>query len=134
MDGKVKIYYKVWTNLQNSIRFLNYNILYKDNIRVFLEFFHSKVFGFIIIRLASVHLPSFGSLLLGFVILYISKRYKESANFKEKVKQQAQVYYRLEMASSFVTSQVSPALCPDLSNESVSDASGQAGDVIQVCW
>jgi hypothetical protein len=47
---KVKIYYKVWTNLPNSTRFSNYNILYKDNARVFLEFFHSKVFGFIIIR------------------------------------------------------------------------------------
>jgi hypothetical protein len=79
-------------------------------------------------------LPSFGSLLLGFVILYISKRYKESANFKKKVKQQAQVYYRLEVASSFVTSQFSLAFCPDLSNESVSDASGQVGYVIQVCW
>jgi hypothetical protein len=79
-------------------------------------------------------MPSFGSLLLGFVILYISKRSKESANFKKKVKQQAQVYYRLEVASSFVTGQVSPALCPDLSNESVSDASGQARHVIQVCW
>jgi hypothetical protein len=45
MDGKVKIYYKVWTNLHNSTRFLNYNILYKDNARVFLEFFHSKVLG-----------------------------------------------------------------------------------------
>jgi hypothetical protein len=73
-------------------------------------------------------------LLLGFVILYISKRNKESENFKKKVKQQAQVYYRLEVASSFVTSQASPALCPHLSNESVSDASGQAGYVIQVCW
>jgi hypothetical protein len=68
------------------------------------------------------------------VILYISKRYEESANFKEKVKQQAQVSYRLEVASSFVTSQVLPAFCPDMSNESISDASGQAGDVIQVCW
>jgi hypothetical protein len=46
---------------------------------------------------------SFGLLILGFVILYITKRYKESANFKEKIKQQAQVYYRLEVASSFVT-------------------------------
>jgi hypothetical protein len=49
-------------------------------------------------------------LLLGFAILYISKRYKESANFKEKVQQQAQVYYRFEVASSFVNIQVSPAL------------------------
>jgi hypothetical protein len=73
-------------------------------------------------------------LLFGFIILYISKRYKESTNFKEKIQQQAQVYYRLEVASSFVTSQVSPALRPDLSNESIFDASCQAADVIQVCW
>jgi hypothetical protein len=26
MDRKVKIYYKVWTNLQSSVWFLNYNI------------------------------------------------------------------------------------------------------------
>jgi hypothetical protein len=48
MDEKVKLYYKVWTNLQSSIWFSNYNILYKDNTRIFLEFFHIKVFGFII--------------------------------------------------------------------------------------
>jgi hypothetical protein len=47
---KGKIYYKVLTNLQSIVRFLNYNILYKDNTRVFLEIFHSKVFSFIIIR------------------------------------------------------------------------------------
>jgi hypothetical protein len=47
---KGKIYYKVLKNLQSIVRFLNYNILYKDNTRVFLEIFHSKVFDFIIIR------------------------------------------------------------------------------------
>jgi hypothetical protein len=50
MDEKIKIYYKVWTNLQSSISFLNYNILYKDNSRVSLKFFHNNVFGFITIR------------------------------------------------------------------------------------
>jgi hypothetical protein len=29
--------------------------------------------------------PSFGSLLFGFVILYITKRYKVNSSFKEKV-------------------------------------------------
>jgi hypothetical protein len=43
MDEKVKIYYKVWTNLQSSIKFLNYNILYKDNSRVSLEFFFTAM-------------------------------------------------------------------------------------------
>jgi hypothetical protein len=34
-DEKVKIYYKVWTNLQSNVSFLNYNIFYKDNSNVF---------------------------------------------------------------------------------------------------
>jgi hypothetical protein len=85
MDGRVKIYYKVWTNLHSSIWFLNYNILYKDNSKVSLKFFHSNVFGFITIRQASDHPPSFGSLIFSFVILYITKRYKVNSSFKEKV-------------------------------------------------
>jgi hypothetical protein len=43
MDRKVKIYYKVWTNLQSSVWFLNYNIFYKDNSRISLEFFFIAV-------------------------------------------------------------------------------------------
>jgi hypothetical protein len=72
-------------------------------------------------------------MLLGFVILYMSKHYKVNSSFKEEGEHKVRVYYRFKVTSSFVTSQVSPALCPDLSNESVSNASGQAGDVVQVC-
>jgi hypothetical protein len=75
------------------------------------------------------HLPSFGSLFLSFIILYISNQYEESANFKEKVKQQAQISYQFKVASSFVASQVSPALHPDLRYESISYASSQARDI-----
>jgi hypothetical protein len=30
-DGKVKIYYKVWTNIQKYCSILDYNFFYKDN-------------------------------------------------------------------------------------------------------
>jgi hypothetical protein len=82
MDKKVKIYYKVWTNLQSSVWFLNYNIFYKDNSRISLKSF------FIVMSLASslhYHLKSFRSLLFGFVVLYITKRYRINSSFKEKV-------------------------------------------------
>jgi hypothetical protein len=50
-DGKVKIYYKVWTNLQSNVSFLNYNIFYKDNSNFSRAFCSS----FISIRQASDH-------------------------------------------------------------------------------
>jgi hypothetical protein len=31
MDGKVKIYYKVWTNIQSNVQFLFTIFFYKDN-------------------------------------------------------------------------------------------------------
>jgi hypothetical protein len=80
MDRKVKIYYKVWTNLQSSVWFLNYNIFYKDNSRISL-----KSFFIVVSSASSPSAKSFGSLLFSFVVLYITKRYKVNSSFKEKV-------------------------------------------------
>ena len=60
-EENVKIYYKVWTNLQSSVYFLNYNMFYKVNSRISLEFFHSSIFSFITIRQASDHCSSASS-------------------------------------------------------------------------
>jgi hypothetical protein len=46
------------------------------------KFFHSSVFSFVT---SSPSTRSFGSLLFGFVVLYITKRYKVNSSFKEKV-------------------------------------------------
>jgi hypothetical protein len=31
MNEKVKIYYKVWTNIQSNVQILDYNVFYRDN-------------------------------------------------------------------------------------------------------
>jgi hypothetical protein len=77
-------------------------------------------------------MSSFGSLFLNFVILYISKQYEKSTNFKEKVKQQAQISYRLKVASSFVASHVSTTFRPNLRYESISYALSQTGDISKI--
>jgi hypothetical protein len=71
-DGKVKIYYKVWTNLQSNVRFLNYNVFYKDISNV------PKLCS----AASAIFEMSFRLLTFGIVILYTAKQHKVKSNYK----------------------------------------------------
>jgi hypothetical protein len=73
-DEKVKIYYKVCTNLQSNVLIPNYNIFYKDNSNVskrFVQQLHQSP-------------SSFKFLTFSIVILYITKQYKVKSNLRKE--------------------------------------------------
>jgi hypothetical protein len=72
MDGKVKIYYKVWTNLQSNVWFQNYNIFYKDTSNISKPCSAASV----------ISEKSFGLLTFGIVILHTATQYKVKSNYK----------------------------------------------------
>jgi hypothetical protein len=76
-EEKVKIYYKVWTNIQSNVQFL-ITMSFTKTIQMPLKIYagrpkkqHSAIFEM-----------CFGLLTFGIVILYTTKQYKVKSNYK----------------------------------------------------
>jgi hypothetical protein len=81
MDGKVKIYYKVWTNIQSNVQLL-ITMSFTKIIQILLRSMQAAL------KIASTAFRmSFGLSVFSTIILHTSKSYKVKSNYK-KGKQQ----------------------------------------------
>jgi hypothetical protein len=79
MEEKVKIYYKVWTNIQSSVQ-LSITLSLTEIIQMPLKIYagrpkkqHQRPFG-----------VCFGLSIFGIIILHITKFYKVKSNHKKR--------------------------------------------------
>jgi hypothetical protein len=79
MEGKVKIYYKVWTNIQSNVQF-SVTMYFTEIIQMPLKDLCRQLQ-----RLASVAFGiCFGLLIFGIIILHTTKFYKVKGNHKKR--------------------------------------------------
>jgi hypothetical protein len=128
MDGKVKLHYKVWTNI--------YSIEFNSRLQFFAKIMqidpklytgsHKRKLqpsnlrnALRITNLRRLHPAD-------------KQRYKVKAMVIKKNQGKQQISYRFKQILSFVSSQLSSAFSPNLSNKSISDTSGLTRDINQV--
>jgi hypothetical protein len=73
MEEKVKIYYKVWTNIQSNVQFL-ITMSFTEIIQMPLKIYAGKP--------SAIYEMCFGLLTFSIVILYTTKQYKVKSNYK----------------------------------------------------
>ena len=122
MDGKVKLYYKVWTNM--------YNVVFSSQLQSFVEIMQRdpKIY-------TGSHKKKLQPSNLWNTLRLTDLRrhhpvdkwwYNVNASVIKKTqgKRQVQVSYRVKQFPSFVSSKLPPAFSPNLSDKSISNASG----------
>jgi hypothetical protein len=79
MEEKVKIYYKVWKNIQSNVQIPDYNVFYRDKTNA------SKRSTQAAQKTASAAFGiCFGLLIFGIIILHTTKLYKVKSNHKKR--------------------------------------------------
>jgi hypothetical protein len=77
MDGKVKIYYKVWTNIQSNVQFS----ITMSSTKIIQMLLRSMQAG---LKTASVAFGMcFGLLIFSIIILHTTRSYKVKSNYKK---------------------------------------------------